>query len=67
MQANRLSLSLPSLEQLHSDFSLPNSELVTGAVGGIGLATEKAFALAGASVVVADHDEKLVNESAEKL
>ena len=27
--------------------------LVTGAAGGIGLATEKAFALAGASVVVA--------------
>src|ERR1700719_2063838 len=41
--------------------------LVTGAAGGIGLATAKAFALAGASVVVADHDEKLVNESAEKL
>jgi NAD(P)-dependent dehydrogenase (short-subunit alcohol dehydrogenase family) len=41
--------------------------LVTGAAGGIGLATAKAFALAGASVVVADHDEKLVNESAQKL
>ena len=41
--------------------------LVTGAAGGIGLATAKAFALAGASVVVTDQNEKLLNESAEKL
>ena len=41
--------------------------LVTGSAGGIGLATAKAFALAGASVVVADQNEKLLNESAEKL
>jgi hypothetical protein len=32
-----------------------------------GLATAKAFTLAGASVVAADHNEKLLNEAAEKL
>jgi NAD(P)-dependent dehydrogenase (short-subunit alcohol dehydrogenase family) len=41
--------------------------LVPGAARGIGLATAKAFAMAGASVVVADHNEKLLNEAAEKL
>jgi NAD(P)-dependent dehydrogenase (short-subunit alcohol dehydrogenase family) len=41
--------------------------LVPGAPRGIGLATAKAFAMAGASVVVADHNEKLLNEAAEKL
>ena len=38
---------------------------VTGAAGGIGLATAKAFALAGPSVVVADQNEKVLNECAE--
>ena len=41
--------------------------LVTGAAGGIGLTTAKAFALAGTTIAVADHSEKLVIEAAEKL
>ena len=41
--------------------------LVTGASSGMGLATARAFAEAGASVVLADVREELVKEEAQKL
>ncbi|TMI92160.1 MAG: SDR family oxidoreductase [Bacteroidetes bacterium] len=41
--------------------------LVTGAASGLGFATAKAFAEAGASVVLADWDEKTVDSAAEEL
>jgi NAD(P)-dependent dehydrogenase (short-subunit alcohol dehydrogenase family) len=41
--------------------------LVTGAASGLGLATARAFVAAGASVALADWDEKAVNTVAEKL
>jgi NAD(P)-dependent dehydrogenase (short-subunit alcohol dehydrogenase family) len=41
--------------------------LVTGAASGLGFATAKAFAAQGASVALADWNEKQVKEAAEKL
>ncbi len=41
--------------------------LVTGAASGLGLATARAFAESGASVVMADWNEKAVRDSAEEL
>lgn len=41
--------------------------LVTGAAAGMGLATARAFAEAGAAVVLADFKEEAVKAEAEKL
>jgi NAD(P)-dependent dehydrogenase (short-subunit alcohol dehydrogenase family) len=41
--------------------------LVTGAAAGMGLATARAFAHAGAAVVLADFKEEVVGAEAQKL
>jgi NAD(P)-dependent dehydrogenase (short-subunit alcohol dehydrogenase family) len=50
------------------DISFQNKvALVTGAASGLGLATARAFAASGASVVLADWNEKAVRSAAEEL
>jgi NAD(P)-dependent dehydrogenase (short-subunit alcohol dehydrogenase family) len=41
--------------------------LVTGAGGGIGLASAKAFAEAGAAVALVDHDEEAIGKATERI
>ena len=62
------------MEQLNEDFIMNNPldfsgkvTLVTGAASGMGLATARAFADAGAAVVLADFKEDAVKAAAEKL
>ncbi len=50
------------------NFSFENQvALITGAASGLGLATAKAFAESGASVVLADYNEKAVHAAANEL
>jgi NAD(P)-dependent dehydrogenase (short-subunit alcohol dehydrogenase family) len=59
--------SCKGLGKLNEHYIRRKSSTCHWAAGGIGLATAKAFALAGASVVVADDNEELLNEAAERL
>jgi NAD(P)-dependent dehydrogenase (short-subunit alcohol dehydrogenase family) len=55
-------------EELDMNISFENKvALITGAGSGLGLATAKAFAKSGASVVLADWNEKAVRSAAEEL
>jgi NAD(P)-dependent dehydrogenase (short-subunit alcohol dehydrogenase family) len=55
-------------KELNMNISFENKvALVTGAGSGMGLATAKAFAESGASVALADWNEKAVRSATEEL
>src|SRR5260370_41140578 len=55
-------------EELVMNISFENKvALVTGAASGLGLATAKAFAESGASVVLADWNDKAVHSATKEL
>src|SRR5260370_34324912 len=65
---SRASKHRPKSRGDHMKISFENQvALVTGAASGLGLATAMAFAEAGASVVLADWNEKPVQSSAKSL
>src|SRR6059058_4886046 len=64
----RSAISNTASEEFDMNLSFQNKvSLVTGAASGMGLATAKAFAEAGAAVALADVNENAVRSEAEKL
>src|SRR5271167_3192737 len=65
-QAKRLATVRQTVDEMTAAFD-GKVALVTGAGGGIGLATAEAFAKAGACVIIADRDEQNIGKAAEDL